>query len=477
MALANWINSVPKRDFDLVRCEYDPVYFITKYCYTIDNEDSQIKLIPKYNYIIDLINDIHKPQDNLIEKSRRMTVSWITQAYNIWGLLFGKGYLALNVSRKENLVDDSTVNSLFGKMRFIYDHLPGWMIEAQMGQYLNSTTCIRYCRAKNDKRNNFVVGESANQEAGRGGGYSKLFGDEWGFVPKSETVYAAISDSCKNGKNLITTPPFLGKKCNFYRLRNDAIKGLNNYHLISIHWKQHPLRDQAWYKEQCRDKTKDEVARELDIDWNVSVKGRIYSAWNTDDHVVKYQYQPELPLDLDFDFGIGESPVSVGFSQELPSGETVYIRDAEYHGMSVDKIIPKINEILEEIGYKAPAERLRCWGDPAGKARGATGKSWISEFERFGIRIQYTTNAQDRDLEYGHQLMKNLIEKNKILCTAECATTIDSLENYKRKTDANGNVLDSGIVSDDWAKHRCDGIRYKMINLKGRKHRVREIAR
>lgn len=467
----DWINDISKHEFDLVRCEYDPVYFITKYCYTLDPKDAKhkTKLIPKWEYVITLIENIHANQNNLIEKTRQMIVSWITQAYNVWGLLFGNGYAALNLSRKEDLVDDKTHNSLFGKMRFIFEHLPEWMIEARFGEAVRSDGAIRYLRAQNERYDNSIIGESANIGAGRGGSFSKVFADEFGFVDRSESVYSSFDDACPTGKNLITTPPFKGKKCAFYRLREGSLRQINDFKIIRIHWTQHPYRNKEWYQKASQGKTDDEVARELDIDWNIAVKGRIYDRWDASKHIIKYQYQSVLPLDLDFDFGIGESPVSIGISQDLPDGKTVYFRDIEFYGLTVDEIMPKLTAQIEKIGYTGKFKNLRCWGDPSGKAKGATGKSWITEFRKYDIIIQYTTNQQKRDLEYGHLIVNKMIAQDQLLCTENCHITIDSLESYKRKTDTEGNVLDSMLISDDWAKHRADGIRYKAINTRLKK--------
>ena len=241
----SWINDISQRDFDLVRCEYDPVYFITRYCYSLDTKDpiNKVKLIPNYAYISDLITNIHANQNNLIEKTRQMVVSWITQAYNVYGLLFGNGYSALNLSRKEDLVDDKTHNSLFGKMRFIFERIPAWMIEARFGKLVRVDEVIPYMRAKNTAHNNSIIGESANIGAGRGGSFTKVFADEFGFVERSSSVYSSFDDACPKGKNLVTTPPFKGKSCVFYRLREGSIDHSNNFKLIRIHWTQHPDRN------------------------------------------------------------------------------------------------------------------------------------------------------------------------------------------------------------------------------------------
>jgi len=455
-------------DREIFLCKKDPAYFILNYCYTLDPKDSKekIKLIPNWKYVVTLIDNIHANQNNLIEKTRQMIVSWISQAYNVWGLLFGDGYAALNLSRKEDLVDDKTHNSLFGKMRFIFDRIPEWMIKDQFGELKRSDEVIRYLRAQNEKFNNSIIGESANIGAGRGGSFTKVFADEFGFVDRSESVYSSFDEACPSGKNLITTPPFKGKKCAFYRLREGSLKRQNDFKIVRIHWTQHPQRNKEWYRKACQGKTEDEIARELDIDWNISVKGRIYDRWESNKCIIKYKYQKELPLDIDFDFGIGESPVSIGISQDLPDGKTVYFKDMEFFGKTVDEIMPKLSSEIEKIGYVGKFKDLRCWGDPSGKAKGATGKSWISEFRKYEIIIQYTTNVQKRDLEYGHLIVNRMIAQDQLLCIENCYITIDSLENYKRKTDSEGNVLDSMIVSDDWAKHRVDGIRYKAINTR-----------
>jgi hypothetical protein len=445
---------VTNTSIECLHCTFDPVYFITNYCYTLDpHGKDKVVLVPKWDYIVYLIENIHKNQNNLIEKSRQMMVSWISQAYNVWGLLFGEGYTALNLSRKEDLVDNNQPDSLFGKMRFIWDKLPKRMVERQLGRYKPAKTAIRFLRAENRKRNNTITGESTNPDAGRGGTYLKIFADEFGFVDKDEIVYSAFNDACPNGKNLITTPPLKGRLCKFYKLKSSAA-----FNHVRIHWRQHPHRDDAWFHKVTQGRTPDEIARELEIDWDIAVKGRIFPNWRKDFGESKFSYNSELPLYIDFDFGIGDSPVSVGLSQDLPTGETIYLVDDEYFGFAVEQVVPEIKKLLERVGYRGKIKDLKCYGDPTGKAKGATGKSWISEFARFGFDINYTTNSKKRDLEYGHLILNRMIYHKQLFCTPDCRKMLFTMENYRRN--------DNGMVIDDESKHRADGIRYKAINTR-----------
>lgn len=61
------------------------------------------------------------------EKSRQMGDSWLMMALALCSLAFWHNFQALTISRKEQKVDDggqnSTTDSLFGKIRFMYEHL------------------------------------------------------------------------------------------------------------------------------------------------------------------------------------------------------------------------------------------------------------------------------------------------------------------------------------------------------------------
>ena len=76
--------------------------------------------------------------------------------------------------------------------------------------------------------------------------------------------------------------------------------------IYTIHWTAHPLKDQAWYEAEIRNKMMgpDEVARELDLNFALSVSGKVFTPFVANRHVVdKFHYNKDLPVYRVFDFG------------------------------------------------------------------------------------------------------------------------------------------------------------------------------
>jgi len=65
-----------------------------------------------------------------------------------------------------------------------------------------------------------------------------------------------------------------------------------------LHWTEHPFYDQEWYDKKCRSKTPEEIAQELDINYNVALQGRVYPEFKRP--TVQFEsledYDQNLPL-------------------------------------------------------------------------------------------------------------------------------------------------------------------------------------
>jgi hypothetical protein len=73
-----------------------------------------------------------------------------------------------------------------------------------------------------------------------------------------------------------------------------------------LHWSLHPQKDVDWYEAEIKNKmmTEDEVARELDINYSLSVSGKVFAPFREDRHISSNPSWVEaLPVYRIWDFG------------------------------------------------------------------------------------------------------------------------------------------------------------------------------
>jgi hypothetical protein len=162
------------------KCERDPFYFATHYCYTLDSDDdsSPRKLFPEYEYLKGLFTALLEREDLHIEKSRQMLVSWTVMIFFLHQILFADNRQVLVVSSKQENVDDggsnSTPQSLLGKARYCYLNLPKFLRES-CGEKILS---FKNLQISNSINSSSIKGESSSPNAGRGGNFHYALLDE-----------------------------------------------------------------------------------------------------------------------------------------------------------------------------------------------------------------------------------------------------------------------------------------------------------
>lgn len=323
-------------------CKKSPKRFIANWCYTInqhldvdDGTPPTIELIPQHwPHVKAAVDAFFPARDVLIEKSRDMMASWVAMAAVAYDLMFMSNWPIMTLSRVESLVDDggenSTVSSMHGKVRFIWDNLPPFFKPTGGLEF-------KHLSIRNPTTNAFVQGFSATPHAGRGPKWARALMDEFAWVPFSEQVMTSVARACPRGKALFSTPH--GKANAFFRIRNTQSrqvfpalrKGKPNLKLIhckappprpeeakrhferyTIHWSIHPERDLNWYRSEVSKgaMTEEAVAQELDISYDRSVTGRVYPKFIYDSHVAggvdamqaPLAYERARPLYLCMDF-------------------------------------------------------------------------------------------------------------------------------------------------------------------------------
>jgi len=447
------------------RCRNNPLYFATKYCLTLDSDDiiNPVKPFPAYPYLKTLFHRLSKGTDIHIEKSRQMLISWSIMLFFLHQVLFKKNVQLLVVSAKQELVDDggrnSTVQSLFGKIRFAFNNLPAFLKNNCGDNYLK----FKQMQIASEHTKSSIKGEAAVPNAGRGGNFTMALIDEAAFIPNSEAVFTSTRLACKKGIVLCSTPNGRGNV--HWRIKYGAKN--SGFVPLRFHWSDHPLRDDRWYQERCKSMTDLQIARELDISYESSTAGIIYNEFDYKKHVSTYRlsYNPDLPLCTTWDFGIGD-PTSILFIQ-TDSNEYIYVID-EYEDRDKDSSFyaAKLIEIIESWGMKrekalALVKESDHYGDPAGHSRGPRLESWTGDlYQRLGIVIQ--TRRKITKMEKINRV-KVLLREGKIIVSPHCTNFIEALQNYARMTDKNGKVISEKPVHN-WASHSNDAFQEFCIN-------------
>lgn len=447
------IQSLPENHKDyhyieIAKCIESPSYFATTYCKTINIEKNEVALFPKYPYLMDFLDENKFPRNTHVEKSRQMLISWAFMILFLYDVLFVGNVADFITSRKEFLVDDggrtATPHSLFGRIKFIWENLP---------PFLKQRIDFTYLKITNPASNSFIIGESANPNAGRSGTFYRALMDEGALIQKSESVFASVYQACKTGTAVNSTP--FGRGGCFGRIRFDK---KTDFHKYSLHWKLHPLRNQAWYDRQVKNMTPDQIARELDISYEKSIAGQIYSMFDFNKQVGDYPYNRDLPLYGAWDFGIG-NPTFILWIQELPVPGWDYpeIRIIDEYEMA-GQMPPHYAKIVDEKPYR---KDIKHFGDPAGKQREVNLKSWISWLGEFGIVI---------NVKHGLLIADSIANGQKAMPYVKidrgCTRILECISNYKHPTDEQGLVVGDGY-DDNWATHGMKAYEYYASNRFG----------
>lgn len=458
-------NIFTMEEFD--RARTDPVFFVTNFCKTYDPRvpphDLSFELYDfQREYIVWLVEHIEKGKDCFTEKSRDMGVSWMVLSVLLWFWLFKPGSQILVGSRKEDLVDNGTLDSLFGKLDYLIKLLPFKPEE------WDRRKCRTYMKLVHPTNKNVIKGESANKEFSRQGRYKAIFFDEGAFWDSIDTAWTAAGDAAEC-RILVTTPP---KQPNFAKyLRNSG-----KVEVKSLHWRLHPLKDEDWYAKQRERRTSEEIAQELDINWEGAITGRVYPEVDRV-RVAEFPYRPDWPLYVSHDFGHHPDPHSIGWFQVNPSnGRTRLIETFERNdriidwyaplfGHPINSNFPYTSEEIAFISLVGEWKRASHFGDPAGRAGNeVSGKSVIDRLAELQIYVQ--TNSKANDLESRKTETKHVLMQLDVNDTVNNRYFMECLRNarYPDRGPNSQSTVENVKPIHDWTSHMRTMLEYFAVN-------------
>ena len=277
---------------DLIKAMFyeDVLFAFNAFFYTLDVRKKPFHNLPFCTWpyqdetILDITKAIDAGEDVLMEKSRDMGASWMILLTFVWYWLNPVGGADfLMGSRIEDYVDKrGDPRTLFEKVRYAIKRLPTWLLPRgfKMNKHDN------YLRLENPQTGASITGESNNVNFGTGGRYTAILFDEfakWENTDISAWTSAGDATPCR----IPNSTPF-GAAGQHYNLVTDS-----RTKKIRMHWTLHPekaagaycsfprskkelnygeeeaykLTRSPWYDMQCRRRTPQEIAQELDIDY------------------------------------------------------------------------------------------------------------------------------------------------------------------------------------------------------------------
>lgn len=355
------------------------IFFIENFGWTFDprpQADPHDLPFILYDYqkdaIRSLFDSILNGKDLLFEKSRDMGASWLIFCYvPLWMWLFKDGTNFLIGSYKEDLVDNRTKDSLFGMIDYAVQNLPKWILPKgfKIDKHRNQMKLM------NPANGNQITGDTMNPDFGRGSRKTAILFDELGSWEYAKEAWESASQAtaCRIANS---TP----KGYNFYAMLRDQRQGKIDIH--SMHWRQHPLKDEQWYEFEKARNPPETIAQELDISYTKSMEGRVYPEWS-DESVVHgdYEYDPNSPLYISWDFGMSDDTAII-WAQKSEEGKLRIVDVYKNSNKHIEFFIPIITGMISMDFYAkhnyqptdlAVVERHKNWrgathfGDPSGR--------------------------------------------------------------------------------------------------------------
>jgi hypothetical protein len=430
----------------LQQCAEDPVFWINTFVWTFDPRVGGPLPFVLYPFQVELLLNLKKAIENggyeLVEKSRDMGVSWLILTLFQWFWRFRNGNTFLLGSYKEDYVDKrGDMDSLFEKLRFVLRNQPAWMLPSGWNWKQNSSSML----LQNPDNGNTLTGETAVADFGRAGRHKAILLDEFPRWPFDNASLAACRDTspCR----IMVGTPF-GKSNRFARARLGKTGEKVNIH--TVHWRLHPEKDDAWYETQKGASTPAELAREVDIDYNLSTEEVVFSEFNAALHLMKtpWVYNRELETIDAFDFG---TTCAVLYAQVTDDDRLMVFKEVVLlNNGNTEDLAEWHHKMVARYDMKTPYHAV----DPAGKANvGLTHVKnthhLILESNGIGPLNFRKAEKMKKRREEGVALMKRLFTKRvggqeQILIDPEgCPLLVEALmSEYKYKTDANGERSD-----------------------------------
>ncbi len=464
----------------------DPVVFIDRFCYTFNPKQAPYHLpFRLFEFQKTLIREVCKAIDEgydlFIDKCREMGATYTILDVFLWYWRYRPGSNFLLGSRKEQYVDNrgssfksdkgevsNKEESLFGKLDYTLQRLPPFMHPLGFDTRRHNTTMS----LRNPEIGNVISGESSNPNFSRGGRHTAILLDEFAFWDNDTAAWGATADTTRC-RIVLTTPGIRPSKAKRLRLGKDGEK----IKIISLPYTLDPRKDNAWLEHERSRRSSVDFAREIMIDWEVSVKGRVYEEIK---HALigDFPYDPRWPLFPTWDFGLDGTAIQ-WWQHNMINGKFRLV-DSYFNtnkpiyfylplfGIPIDSAYEYQPEDIIAIDAVKHLQKGTHFGDPDVAKRGFQDKEAISTREvlkQHGIHIQ--TKPEVNTFYVRREKTKVMLQKGiEVNNTVRNEYWLECMQNA-RYPERNENSQATTSINEpihDWTSHHRTCTEYFAVN-------------
>jgi hypothetical protein len=456
----------------------NPVFFFDTFLYTfnpkIEPFHHRFKTFPFQKRLIrDICTSIKNGEDLFVEKCREMGVTYTICGTFLWFWLFEPASNFLIGSRKEDYVDNrrggvtgNKEESLFGKIDYMLSRLPTFMLPTGFNQDKH----FNYMSLVNPENGNVISGESSNPNFSRGGRQRAILLDEFAFWDNDNTVWGATADTT-NCRIVATTPGIRPSKAKRLRFGKDGEK----IKVVTLTYNEDPRKSKKWLDEQRTRRSTEDFNREIMINWETSITGRVYPEIENAAYG-DFPFITTSPLWCSWDFGL--DGVGILYWQLNKANGKYRLIDAytnedkvidfylPFFNKPIDSKFTYTDDDLKAISQLSQYPRAIHFGDPdVAKRSLQTGVSTRQVLGKAGIHVQ---SISKNDFYIRREKTKIYLQKG-IEVNAnprtEYAMECFKSARYPQREETSQATTPISAPIHDWTSHLRTSMEYFFVNI------------
>lgn len=233
---------------------------------------------------------------------------------------------------------------------------------------------------------------------------------------------------------------------------------------LSPHWSLHPEKNKGlyrdrdgklrspWYDNEIKSKkmTPSAVARELDINYELSVEGVVFKQFQ-EMHILRGEFQvnPYSPVIRILDYGGCNAAL---FAQKSGAGQMIFFKEIV---ILKESNTPKLAQAVSDYSSDLDCDTFNDYDDPAGEHDDwVSGKASAQIVNQYGIFPTHQASAGTKDrrtsrVEHIHFHLSSLTENGPALMIHESMKwTIEAFQSGYRYAEGKDGAIDVDVIDE-----------------------------